>query len=331
MDGGVEAAPAWYDSAEATTIADRVLNYQTRSGGWPKNHDMTQPPDAKAFGHEDVTAPTIDNGATYTQIRFLARVAVTHPEPRYRDAVRRGLEYLLAAQYENGGWPQFYPLIPGYYTHITFNDDAMIGVLQLLRDVPAALRLSPGSRNPCGAVRLPRSKKALPASCGVRSRVGERRPSGVRSTMRTRSNPFRPANTSTSPLSGYESVGIVRFLLGVKKLSPEIMAAVQAAIIWFERVKLTGIRIELVAAPELPHGQDRRVVPDPAAPPLWARFYEIGTDRPIFGGRDTIIRYSLAEVAAERRAGYRWYVDDPRRLLERDYPAWAAKWLPKKS
>lgn len=109
------------------------------------------------------------------------------------------------------------------------------------------------------------------------------------------------------------------------------MAAVQAAIIWFERVKLTGIRIELVAAPELPHGQDRRVVPDPAAPPLWARFYEIGTDRPIFGGRDTIIRYSLAEVEAERRAGYRWYVDDPRRLLERDYPAWAAKWLPKKS
>lgn len=132
---GLKQPPAWYDSAEATTIANRVLSYQTKSGGWPKNHDMTQPPDAQAFGHEDVTAPTIDNGATYTQIRFLARVAVTHPETRYRDAVRRGLEYLLAAQYENGGWPQFYPLIPGYYTHITFNDDAMIGVLQLLRDV----------------------------------------------------------------------------------------------------------------------------------------------------------------------------------------------------
>jgi PelA/Pel-15E family pectate lyase len=65
-------------------------------------------------------------------------------------------------------------------------------------------------------------------------------------------------------------------------------------------------------------------------PPLWARFYEIGTNRPIFGGRDAVIRYSLAEVEPERRAGYRWYVDDPRQLLERDYPKWAARWLDRK-
>ena len=47
------------------------------------------------------------------------------------------MDYLLKAQYPNGGWPQFYPNLNGYYKHITFNDDAMIGVMKLLRDVAA--------------------------------------------------------------------------------------------------------------------------------------------------------------------------------------------------
>ena len=55
-------------------------------------------------------------------------------DDRLADAARRGIEYLLKAQYENGGWPQFYPLIDGYYTHITFNDGAMIGTMRVLRD-----------------------------------------------------------------------------------------------------------------------------------------------------------------------------------------------------
>ena len=55
--------------------------------------------------------------------------------PKYKDAFNKGLDYLLASQYENGGFPQFFPLKKGYYSHITFNDDAMIGVLQVLRDI----------------------------------------------------------------------------------------------------------------------------------------------------------------------------------------------------
>ena len=68
------------------------------------------------------------------------------------------------------------------------------------------------------------------------------------------------------------------------------------------------------------------VVPDPAAPPLWARFYEIGTNRPIFSGRDSVVRYQLSEIEYERRNGYRWYVDRPAKLLAEDYPKWNAKW-----
>src|SRR3569833_3073020 len=109
--------------------------------------------------------------------------------------------------------------------------------------------------------------------------------------------------------------------------SREVMDAVRSAVAWFDRSRISGIRIAAVRAPSLTHGFDKRVVPAPDAGPLWARYYEIGSNRPIFGGRDTRILYSLAEVEPERRAGYRWYTDRPRRLLEIDFPAWSRRWF----
>jgi len=126
-------------------------------------------------------------------------------------------------------------------------------------------------------------------------------------------------------LSGSESLGIVRFLMTLENPSPEIVAAIEGAVAWYEAAKLTGIRIDTPPAADLAHGHDRVVVADPSAPPLWARFYEIGTNRPIFGGRDTIIRYRLDEVEPERRGGYNWFTDEPAKLLGRDYPRWQKK------
>src|SRR5215510_4156381 len=78
---------------------------------------------------------TIDNQATYMQLRYLARVFTAKAIDRHRDAFLRGFDFLSSSQYANGGFPQFFPLRDGYYSHITFNDDAMIGALRLLRDV----------------------------------------------------------------------------------------------------------------------------------------------------------------------------------------------------
>ena len=69
--------------------------------------------------------------ATTTQLMFLARVGT----PECQAAALKAIDFLLAAQYPNGGWPQFWPLKKGYYTHITFNDDAMVGVLTVLREI----------------------------------------------------------------------------------------------------------------------------------------------------------------------------------------------------
>src|SRR4030095_12565662 len=123
-------------------------------------------------------------------------------------------------------------------------------------------------------------------------------------------------------LSGSESVGLTRFLMGIDRPEPPVIEAVQSAVAWFARARLMGIKLVKKPEASLPQGDALSAVPDAQGGPLWARFYEIGTDRPIFCGRDGVIKSSLAEIEYERRTGYRWYVNSPAELLAKDYPAW---------
>jgi PelA/Pel-15E family pectate lyase len=122
-------------------------------------------------------------------------------------------------------------------------------------------------------------------------------------------------------LSGHESVDLVRCLMRVDKPSAEIIAAVRDAVAWLESVMIEGIRVVRI---DTPYGDDLAVKRDLAAPPIWARFYEIGTNRPIFTGRDAIVRYRYDEIERERRTNYAYYGDWPRKLIDKEYPAWAA-------
>ncbi len=315
---------AWYASAEARAVADTVLLYQDASGGWSKNRDMTEPPAAQPETKE-TDAPTIDNGATTTQLHLLARVLSAQPDPILRAAFDRGFDYLLAAQYENGGWPQFFPLRKGYTTHITYNDNAMVNVLTLLREAAAG-------NEPFAFVDEPRRARAAAAvergiACILRTQIKQEGRLTVWCAQHDE-HTFAPAPArkfEPVSLSGGESVGIVQFLMSLPEPSSEIIAAVEGAVAWFAEVKLSGVREDRPPNPEMPHRFDRVLVSDPVAPPLWARFYELGTNRPIYTGRDGIVRYQLAEIEIERRSGYSWHNTEPQKLLEHDYPRWREK------
>ncbi len=317
--------PEWYATAEARAIAAAVFQYQSKSGAWPKNTDLARPvtPQILAEIEREGAADTIDNGATTTPMRFLALVAEATGDVQCRDAFDRGLEYLLAAQYPNGGWPQFFPLRAGYYSHVTFNDDAMVNVLVLLRDVAAG-------KAPYGFVSAPQ-----------RARAGAALVRGIEVILRTQirqdgkltawcaqydEKTLEPAwarKYEPPSLSGHESVGITRFLMGIDSPSPEVLAAIEAAVAWLRSAAITGVRVEDFQNAD--GRKDRRVVADASAPLLWARFYELGTQRPMFLGRDSKVHYSLAEVEYERRNGYAYYGDWPASLLSNDYPRWRAR------
>ena len=317
----LEQPDAWYGTAEARAIAGHVLGYQEPSGGWPKNIDMTVPAPAPAGRAE----ATIDNQATFTQIRLLARVHSASPDPRYRDAALSGIDYLLAAQYPNGGWPQVFPLRTDYSRYITFNDWAMIGVITLLDEVAAERRGWEFVDQARRAKARDAVRRGLDVILRSQIRVNGTLTAWCAQHDEVTLEPRKARAYEHVSLSGAESVGTVRFLMRRDPGSASIDAAIRSVVAWFEQVTLRGWRLERRADPALPGGFDRVIVRDDQAPPLWARFYEIGTNRPIFSGRDGVIRDSLAEIEHERRVGYEWVGDWPRALLEIDYPKWRAR------
>ena len=84
---------------------------------------------------ENTNQSTIDNNATTTEIEYLSRLYLATQKEKYKEGVLNGIQYLLKSQYENGGWPQFYPRPKGYYVQITYNDNAMVRVMNQLRSI----------------------------------------------------------------------------------------------------------------------------------------------------------------------------------------------------
>jgi PelA/Pel-15E family pectate lyase len=320
----------WYASEDAVRIADNVLLYQNSNGGWPKNIDMArQLSDAdkeKLERDRDRSETIIDNGATHTQIRYLAAVYNATKDDRYKAACLRGIDFLLAAQYENGGWPMIYPLQKGYYSHITFNDGAMVGVMRLLREVAEG-------REEFAFVEQrvrDRAQAAIDKGLDVILKcqiVVDGKPTGW--CAQHDEHDFSPAKARAyelPSLSGSEGVGIVEYLMSIDNPSPEVRAAIHNSVAWFEAAAIHGYRVDRIRNPELDPPRDVVMVEDADGGPLWGRFIEIGTNKAMFVGRDGIVREHLADIEHERRMGYSYVGSYARDLIQKKYPAWREKW-----
>ena len=314
----VEQEESAFASPRMRAVADSVVLHQSPEGGWPKNTDLATPPAAPAAAN---VANTIDNDATTLPMEFLARVIHAGGD-RYKPAFERGLDYLLAAQYENGGWPQFYPLRGGYYDHVTFNDDAMMRVMSLLRAVARGetpYQFVDAERRARAAAAI---ERGLALILRTQIRQGGALTAWCAQYDRATLQPAWARASEPPSLSGAESVGIVRYLMSIDDPSPEVVAAVDGAVAWLRAAAIPGLRVEDFTDAD---GQpDRRVVADADAPPIWARFYELGANRPIFLGRDSVFHYTFGEIERERRAGYNYYGYWARAVLE-DYPAWRVR------
>ena len=283
---------AWFATDEAQRIADVVISFQTPAGGWGKGIDLRtrarQPGERFSGGASGWSyAGTFDNGATVTELRFVARASRSA-------AFGRGLDYVLRAQLPNGGWPQVYPLMGGYHDAITYNDNAMVNVLRLLRDVARG------------------GDEFSGVSAGTRARAAEALARGVACVLATQvrdagwgqqHDALTLAPTSArafemTALASAESAGILRFLMEIEEPDTAVTGAVHSAAAW-----LRGV---------------------PTVDGAWARFCEIGTNRPLFGDRDGSIHFDVREISRERREGYAWFSKSPAAALEK-YAKWSAK------
>ncbi len=319
----------WFASDEAKAIAENVLLYQRNIGGWPKNIEMQKPLSAVEKQQlldlkSDLHNITTDNGATYQEMIFLSKMYNKAPDERYKKAFLLGLDYILEAQYDNGGWPQFYPLKKGYYTHITFNDDSMVNILNVLKEIMNEtdyFSIKPSEET--------RKKVEMAFYKGIDCIVKTQyKQNGVLTAWCAQhdENTLEPAKARAyelPSLSGKESAKIVLLLMSLENPSPEVILAVNSAYAWFAKVQINGLREERIYN-EKHKIIDKKMISDPEASPIWARFMELDTNVPFFCDRDGVKKATIAEIGAERRNGYAWYTNEPKEVMKK-YDRWRNK------
>jgi PelA/Pel-15E family pectate lyase len=325
-----------YKPTEITKIADNILLFQKDNGGWPKNYDvfaiLSEAQKDSVYAKKSATNTTFDNGSTFTQIAVLANVYTVTGEEKYKRGALNGLDFILRAQYKNGGWPQYYPIEKdNYSSHITFNDGAFIGIMNLLKDIkegkPEYAFLNKKQHDHLVAA----YDKAIPCILKMQINDAGKPTAWCQQYDEVTLQPAWARKFEPPSICNGESSDLVLFLMSIEKPTKEIKDAIDYAVAWFKESEIMHTRVQTISAERMVtpfriSTTDRIVVTDSAAPPIWTRYYELKTHRPIFCNRDSKIVYSLAEVQRERRDGYAWYTYAPQKVLEA-YPSWQKKWM----
>jgi hypothetical protein len=371
--------PEFYKSAEARGMGDIILSFQIASGGWSKNLAMdgprlkgqiyataNLPPTPQQDGDFDKPLDetwhymgTLDNDATNTEIHFLAELSAANPGKEgdaYRASALRGIEYLLHAQFPNGGWPQVWPIEGGYHDAITYNDDAVTESAEVLTlashgeryvsepedgevamarmmaaraggtpphqpqkavedytFVPAALRVQAKAA----------AAKALTCILATQIRVPAANGKGTVLTVWAQQQdpltlkPTSGRNYEPEALASGESASVLEYLMSLPNPSPAVVASIRAAAAWFEEHQIVGYAY--AGGRGTPGG--RKLVASPGAGPMWSRYYSLTTGKPIFGDRDKTYHDDVMDLSLERRNGYAWYGEGPKRALAQ-YAEW---------
>lgn len=320
--------PAWYGGEESLNVAENVLLLQHDNGGWPKNikfYKNTLTADEKAkykAANADPEETTIDNGATYSEILFLAKMYQATKNDTYKAAFSKGLKFLHSLQYANGGFRQF-DRTKGYYTHITYNDNAMLDAMQLMRAVAERHELFVGMISTEDQVSAQKSfDKGI--DCILKTQYIQNGKKTVWCAQHDEKTllPAKARAYELPSLSGSESVGLVQLLMELPNPSKEVKEAVDGAVAWFDANRIKDHRLESFTNSE--NKPDLRWVVSTKGDDLWARFYELETNRPFVCDRDGIIKYDLSEIGYERRNHYGWYTTSPGKLFEK-YAKWKEK------
>jgi len=306
----------------ARGVAHALARGQLESGGWDYSVDF----DPKKFPlsyrrtDKDKLAPdeaakrrntsTFDDDNTQSALRFLmAFVEAAKDNTEIRTAMEYGLVKMLEAQYPNGAWPQRYDGKPrnpsdfpvkraqypkdyprtypkiNYAGHYTFNDNSIhdcIGVM-----LEAYRRFGK-------AEHLAAAKKA--GDFMILAQMPEPQPAWAQQ-YNANMEPAWARAFEPPAVTGGESVGVIRGLIELyletgdgKYLNP-----IPPALAWYKRSAL--------------------------APNTWARYYELQTNKPIYGDRDGKIYYRVEDISEERQHGYSWKgsygVEAARALYER--------------
>ncbi|SDA26480.1 pectate lyase, PelA/Pel-15E family [Ruminococcus sp. YE71] len=286
---------SWWKGSEAAALADEMIAYQLSDGGWRK--------DMKTATTGSWNKSTIDNNATWGQIRFLANVYNATGTAKYKTACLKGLDLLINGQYSNGGWPQVFNDAGTYHAHITYNDTAIVAVLNVLQEV------SKKSGAFAWVDSSYQSKAENAVNKGIQCILNTQiKINGTLTAWGQQHDEYTlaPAGARAYELPSVctsESVGIVDFLrsLPKEKQTAEVIRSINAAVKWFDSVKIENTSWNWNS------DKTDKVLNYSSGSTIWARFYDLQNSKPMFADRDGKAYTDVTQISLERRTGYAWY------------------------
>lgn len=212
---------------------------------------------------------TFDDDTTQAALRFLMHLAQEFAHAWLTRAVHLGLNHMLRAQYRDGSWPLWYPLKGGWPDYATFNDYCIKNCITTMLE----------------AHRLYRDERYLEsARRGGDFIIASQLPAPQRGWAQQYGTDMQPAwarHFEPPAVCSAVTAGCIRSLIELYEDTgdPQWLAPIPAAIDWLERSQC-GTR--------------------------WARFYSVGTNRPVYAEHKRIV-YTREEITQERRDHYRWW------------------------
>lgn len=299
----------------ARDAGDALATGQLESGGWDYLIEFDPVKRAAWYRRADIgscsaaeaakrkNTSTFDDDNSQCAVRFLLALADTTKgstdprDGRVRIALDYALKKMVEAQYPNGAWPQRYDGKPrdvadypvlaasipatypreygkeNYFRHYTLNDNTQRDCILTLLDAWHRT----GRREFLDAVK--RGAEFL-----LRAQLPEPQPTWAQQ-YNARMEPAWARAFEPPAACSNESVGVLRLLtdLYVELGDERYLEPHARAFAWFKRSELS--------------------------PGVWARYYELHTNKPIFGDRDGKIHHRLEDISAERQKGYSWRGD----------------------
>ncbi len=246
---------------------------------------------------------TFDNNATIQEMRLLAvrYKATTNAtyKTAFKNSFQKAVGFIITSELPNGGWPQMYPKRGNYSDMATYNDNAMIRAMVLVKDIIE--KKAPFDSDIASSANLASLKASLDKAVqfALKAQIVNRGKPTVWCAQHDPSS-YKPVAARAYELaskSGSESVGITYFLMAWPDQTAAVQNAVKGAIAWFKKTKVTNLSYSSGTFTPTTNGA------------LWYRFYEVdSTDAYFFCDREGISTktQNIMEISEERRTGYSW-------------------------
>jgi hypothetical protein len=260
----------------AATDAARALAWGQRThGGWDHRVDVAHLDAGSKTAIRKEGHCTFDDNITQGALSFLMSMDEVIDEPWLSEAIELGLDFMMKSQFENGAWPQWYPLRGGYHDDYTFNDNAINDCISVMlkahRLYGNRVYLQTARR---GGDFIILSQLPPPQSGWAQQYDHDLKPAWARS--------FEPPGVCSAV-----TIRNIRTLVDLYLCTRDkkYLEPIPPALAWLDNSKI---------------GDGK-----------WARLYEEGTNIPIYGDREDgdKVHYDYGQISERERTSYGWQGD----------------------